>query len=114
MATATLLKPAEFRWYCPNCNATKVTQSVHAGRALRPGENVAVMHHCPGLGGVAAPLVPVGTKAKVVAVEREDYLNGDDAQCTDEGKPIMAVITIREDGSDCAVLAPTARTSLGE
>ena len=48
-------------------------------------------------------MVPAGTKAKVTAVEREDYIGDEIA-----GR-VMAVKTERPDGSnDVAVFAPTA------
>jgi hypothetical protein len=53
-------------------------------------------------------MVPVGTRCKVEAVEREDYINGDLVQVDGDGRPVMSVITTRDDGQDCTVYAPTA------
>lgn len=66
------------------------------------------MHTCPALRMIQAPMVQRGVRAKVYAVERQDYLGGDLGQYDENGKVIMAVITEREDGQDVAVLAPTA------
>jgi hypothetical protein len=86
-------------WACPNCKQTAVTHEA------RPHSQ---FHHCVGLRGIYAPLIPVGTKARVTAVEREDYIGNEHADRT------MAVKTERQDGSnDVAVFAPiaVARTS---
>ena len=54
-------------------------------------------------------MVPAGTKAKVTAVEREDYIGNDNV-----GR-VMAVKTERSDGSnDVAVFAPTATAKAEE
>jgi hypothetical protein len=52
-------------------------------------------------------MVPAGTRAKVYAREREDYIGGELVQLH-EGRPVMSVITERDEGQDCAVFAPTA------
>lgn len=94
-----LLAP-EHRWECPNCDHTDVT------REPRPHSR---FHNCRGLRGLSAPMVPAGTRAKVEAMERGDYVNGDLVQTDGEGRPVMAIVTTRDDGQDCAVLAPCAR-----
>lgn len=96
---APLLTPPERRWECPNCAATDVTHET------RPHTR---MHACGGLKGLTAPMVPAGTSCKVEAVEREDYVGDEHVQTDGEGRPIMAVVTTRNDGNDCAVLAPVA------
>lgn len=53
-------------------------------------------------------MVTEGTKAKVEAVEREDFIKNEDVQRDSEGRPIMSVITTRDDGQDCTIYAPTA------
>lgn len=95
-----LLRP-EQRWACPNCSLMQVTHEV------RPHTR---FHACPGLKGVTAPMVPAGVRCKVEAVEREDYVGSELVQRDGEGRPIMAVVTTRDDGQDCAVLAPMARS----
>ena len=90
----------ERRWECPNCDHTDVT---------REPEPHTRMHTCSGLRGLTAPMVPAGTKAKVETVERGDYV-GDEIVTTDgEGRPVMAVVTTRDEGQDCAVLPGMAR-----
>jgi hypothetical protein len=84
-------------WTCPNCDAEAVTVD-----AKTP------MHPCPGLRELMVPLVVEGTHCKVEAVEREDYINGDLVQTDGAGRPVMAVVTTRDDGQDCTVYAPTA------
>jgi hypothetical protein len=52
-------------------------------------------------------MVLEGTKAKVETHEREDYIGTDDVRLH-EGRPVMSVVTTRDDGQDVAVFAPTA------
>ncbi len=92
----------EHHWVCPNCDATHVT------REARPHTP---FHLCGGLKGLTAPFVPENTKCKVEAQEREDYVGKELVQTDDEGRPVAAVVTTRDEGQDCAVLAPTARAS---
>jgi hypothetical protein len=87
------------RWACPNCSQTAVTHEP------RPHSQ---FHTCPGLRGIVAPMVPEGVKAKVVAHDREDYVGKDKVQTDENGRPIMSVVTTRDDGEDCVVYAPTA------
>jgi hypothetical protein len=94
-----ILDPSK-RWQCPSCDAQHVTKEP---RPHTP------MHPCRGQGGLTVPYVEViGTELgkrthRHVQVEREDYMNGDDA-----GR-VMAVRTERPDGSyDCTVYPPTA------
>jgi hypothetical protein len=90
------------RWECPNCDVTDVTSGPVANR----------YHTCAGLHMLTAPLVPAGTRCKVEAEERADYL-GKEIQATgDDGRPYMAVRTTRDDGEDLAVNAGLAQ--LGE
>jgi hypothetical protein len=97
---SVLLRP-EQHWECPNCNATDVTHL--------PTDVVAShMHTCRGLKGLTAPMVPAGTRAKVEALEREDYTHGDMVTRDGEGRVVMAVETTRDDGTDRAVFAPCA------
>jgi hypothetical protein len=93
---------AEHRWSCPNCPQTHVT---HEARPHTP------FHPCRGLKGLTAPFIAAGTKAKVETKEREDYVGSESVTLDGEERPIMAVITTRDDGTDCAVMAPSATTS---
>lgn len=94
-----LLPVPEQRWYCPNCPALDVTHEALPHTRF---------HTCAGLKGLTAPMVPVGTRCKVEAVEREDYVGREVVQTDGDGRPVMAVVTTRDDGNDVAVLAPTA------
>lgn len=99
MPDVPILQPPVQRWQCAHCNTRDVTR----GQPNR-------MHHCPGLGGIMAPLVleEDARRTLVRPVVREDY-EGEDHKRTqkdENGRPIMAVETVREDGSnDLAVLA---------
>jgi hypothetical protein len=93
---------AEHRWACPNCPQEHVT---HEARPHTP------FHPCRGLKGLTAPFIAAGTKAKVTTVEREDYVGGESVTLDGDHRPIMSVITTRDDGTDCAVMAPSATTS---
>lgn len=99
-----LLYGRPVRWACPNCDVTDVTYP------LPPGQSQ--YHACAGLHGLNAPLVPEGTRARVTATEREDYLNGEVQQQGDDGRAYMNVIVTRDDGQDCTVFAPTATARL--
>lgn len=97
---APLVKPVR-EWYCPECGFTDTT-------------NDAVLtthyHICPRLRFLAVGLVPVGTKARIVLKEREDYVGNENVQLDPERqRPVMSIITLRDDGSnDTVVLAPSA------
>lgn len=93
------LLAVEQRWECPNCDHTDVT------REAQPHTR---FHACAGLNGLTAPMVPAGTRCKVEAVEREDYINGDHVQVDCEGRPVMSVVVTRDEGQDVAVFAPCA------
>ena len=64
-------------------------------------------HHCRGLAGLWAPMVPAGTRAEHRVNEREDYI-GRDLPQTHQGRPLLSLTTVREDGQDCTIYAPTA------
>lgn len=101
-----LLDPPTQRWSCPNCDLEDVT------REARPHSR---MHSCRGLKGMTAPMVPAGISCKVEAVERGDYIGDEKGIRFDgDGKAIMSVRTVRDDGVDCAVFAPIATGSLRE
>lgn len=93
----------EHRWSCPNCTATHVS---HEARPHTP------FHSCAGLKGLSAPYVPDGTRCKVEAVERGDWVGKDLPQLDGAGRPKMSVVTTRDHGQDCAVLAPCATAEL--
>jgi hypothetical protein len=89
---------ARQHWVCPNCTATAVT----VGADNR-------FHTCPGLAGILAPMVLDGVRCEVRAVVREDYVGGEDVRYDGTGRPVMAVVTTRDDGQDRVVYAPSAR-----
>lgn len=68
------------------------------------------MHRCrsKGLAGLLVPLVVVGTSCKVEAIEREDMIGDEHVQTDADGRPVMSVVTTRDDGQDCTVYAPVA------
>lgn len=94
--STVLLTPRVQHWVCPNCTAYAVTY----GQPNR-------LHSCPGLAGLTAPMVLTGQKCTVRAVEREDYIGREDVQLDDNGRPVMAVITERPDGSNDAIVFPS-------
>jgi hypothetical protein len=95
----TVVLRVERRWECPNCDHTDVTMETHPHSRF---------HACRGLRGLSAPMVPAGTSCKVEAREREDYVGRELVQTDGNGRPIMSIVTTRDDGQDCAVLAPCA------
>lgn len=94
-----ILRPVARHWHCPNCDLTTVTN--------RPDVHTP-FHACRGLRGISAPMVPDGTRAKVETREREDYIGAERVQVDGDNRPVMSVVTTRDDGQDCAVLAPVA------
>ena len=97
---ADVLLHREQRWECPNCTATDVTHEAQPHTRF---------HACAGLRGLTAPMVRAGTSCKVEAVERKDYVGRELVTVDGEGRPIMAVVTTRDDGQDAAVFAPCAQ-----
>lgn len=93
-----ILQP-EHRWECPNCDTTAVTHEA------RPHSQ---MHHCAGLAGLWAPMIPAGQRCKVEAREREDYVRDEMVRTDANGRAVMSVVTTRDDGEDVAVYAPCA------
>lgn len=86
-------------WYC-NCGARAQTVD-----AKIP------MHPCPDTRGLMVPLVRIGQKSHSIIVEREDYIGKEDVRLDGAGRPTMSVITVRDNGQDCTVYAPTASVS---
>jgi len=87
-------------WQCPACGLTDMT------REARPHTR---FHNCPKLRGLTAPMVPAGTAAKVEIRERDDYIGNEIVQLDPEkGRPVMSIVTTRDDGQDATVFAPLA------
>lgn len=104
-----LLTP-ETHWKCDarGCEQTAVTRQVGDHQRF---------HTCQGRDGTAGMTVPmtrVGVRCDVRAVERDDYIAGDDVQTNADGRPVMSVVIEREDGQDCAAYAPCATAKLGD
>lgn len=95
-----MILSGEQHWVCPNCPATAVTE----GACNR-------FHTCAGLAGLLTPMVLDGVRCRVRAVVREDYVGGEDVRRDGDGRPVAAVVTMRDDGQDCVVYAPTARVT---
>ncbi len=93
-------------WECPNCDVTEVTVPLPPGASR--------FHTCAGLHALSAPLIRTGTRCKVEAEERADYLGKEIQNTGDDGKPYMAVRTTRDDGEDIAVNAGLAQARLGD
>ncbi len=86
------------RWECPNCDVRNVTPDF----APR-------FHQCAGMAGLQAPMILEGTKAKVERRDREDYVAGEGVTVDANGRPVMSIVTTRDDGQDCMVFAPVAK-----
>jgi alkyl sulfatase BDS1-like metallo-beta-lactamase superfamily hydrolase len=61
---------------------------------------------------LTVPMVAAGVKAKHVIRRREDYSHGDILARDSDGRVVMSVQTVRDDGEDCTVFAPTAVQSM--
>jgi hypothetical protein len=92
-------------WECPNCTTTETTAP------LPPGSSR--FHTCPGLHGLTAPLVRAGTRCKVEAEERQDYLGTEIQARGADGRQYMAVRTTTDDHDDLLVFAGLAHARLG-
>lgn len=95
--------PEPQHWYCPNCDA-----------AARTTTGSLPMHSCFGLHSLTIPLVRAGIKCKIEAVERQDYIGKELVQADAHGRPVMSVITTRDDGQDCTIFPPTAHAERGD
>jgi hypothetical protein len=69
------------------------------------------MHRCVSTKGLLTPLIREGTTAKIEVVERQDYVGKDKAQTDADGRPIMSVVTTRDEGQDCVVFPAAATAS---
>lgn len=109
MTGAVLL---EQRWWCPSCGLEDRTD--HGSAGIIDGQAVAAsrMHDCPALGFLSTPLLPAGVNGKHEAVERPDYVGDEDVRYDANGRPVMAIVTTRDEGQDCTVFAPTAHAGL--
>ena len=91
-----------YTWYCPNCGLEAVVDRIVPNR----------FHPCPQLRMLNAPMLRKGTAGKVELVEREDYVNGELVLLDPErGRPVMSIVTTRDNGRDTVVFAPTAKVA---
>lgn|ERR1700712_4744547 len=70
-------------------------------------------HPCKAMNGLMVPLILAGTKAKVEAIERQDYVGKELVQTDSEGNVIMATVVTRDEGQDRTVYAPCAVAERG-
>lgn len=89
------------QWYCPRCDSGAVTH-----------DDKIPMHRCKELRNILTPLVVVGEKVKIEVVEREDYIGSEKVQLDESGRPVMSVVTTRDDGQDCTIFAPVAEVGV--
>lgn len=95
-----MLDPRQM-WHCPACGQE------HLSREARPHTP---FHACAALGGLSAPYIAAGQRGEHRVIEREDYVGGELVRLVD-GRPVMSIVTVRDDGQDCTVFAPTATAS---
>jgi hypothetical protein len=98
--TGHLLQPPAHHWECFSCDRLDTTHE------QRPHSR---MHACAGLGGMTVPFVPAGSRGEHRVNERQDYIGDELVQLNADGRPVMSIQTIREEGMDATVYAPTAR-----
>ena len=92
-----------FAWWCPSCKQETVT---HDPKVRMVG------HVCPKNRFLSVPMVRKGTKAKIEVREREDYVGKELVTLDPEReRPVMSIVTTRDNGQDTAVFAPTARAT---
>lgn len=93
----------ETRWECPSCGLLDVTYETAPHTRF---------HSCGALRGLTAPMVVAGTRAEHRVNDRQDYEGSDIAQRDDSGRVVMSVTTVRDDGQDVTILAPTVVVSV--
>ncbi len=93
---------AHREWYCPACHKTDITTDMHGGKPHTR------FHTCPKLGFLTTPMLPVGVKGKLEAREREDYVGNEMVRLDANNRPVMSVVTTRDNGQDTTVYAATA------
>lgn len=55
-----------------------------------------------------APLVDIQFDSKVEVMRHEDYIGKESVQKDADGKPVMSIVTTRDEGQDTAVYPSTA------
>ncbi len=97
-----LVPPPVRNWYCPSCYLTDQTKGAQYTNRWHP---------CPKLGGLTTPMLLEGVKGEHKAIMREDYVGSEKVQTDNEGRPVMNITTVRDNGQDVTVFAPTATAS---
>jgi len=87
---------------CSRCSTGKLIADTATGTP---------MHPCAGLGGMAVPLVPAGTRSDARLVVREDYIGAEDVQRDRDGRVWSGVRVTTDDTEHVAVYAPTAHAN---
>ena len=88
-----------YAWYCPNCGKEAVVAQWTPNR----------FHTCPKLRMLSAPMLRKGVAGKVELREREDYVGREAVRLDPERRrPVMSIVTTRDNGRDTVVFAPTA------
>ena len=109
--TPVLLDPTK-RWECISCGDQRVTTTPQI---------ITPLHQCKAHNGLDVPYteVPPGQRelrkhaARHVVREREDYV-GQEIVAYHNGRPLLALVTERADGSnDARVYAPAAQARIG-
>ncbi len=104
--SAVVLEPPARNWECPACGRAMVTRDNN----LQPR-----LHPCKGKGmnGLMVPFVEVTgleLDRSKVRVHRDDYVGNEIVRTDKNGRPAMAVVTERADGSnDCHAFAGCAQ-----
>ena len=78
------------------------------GAHARTYDHMLPHHRCKKMAGLMVALIPAGTKAKVEAIERQDYVGKELVQTDLDGRVIMSTVVTRDEGQDCTVYAPCA------
>lgn len=88
-------------WSCAKCSAW-----------ARTVDDKLPHHPCPGMAGLMVPLVREGVKAKLIVNEREDFIKRELVQYDANGRPVMSVTTVTDEGESCSVFAPTVNVNV--
>ncbi len=103
--SAVVLEPRVL--VCPNACGVRAPD-LRVGDAP-VGGGAARLHNCRVLFGLSVPLVPEGTQAEARAVERQDYVGAEvGLRYVEDGRPIMAVEVVRDEGNDAVVFPGVA------
>jgi len=92
----------ETRWWCQFCNLTDVTTIAEPHSRSTPA--VPTVSPCRSSRKASA--------AKWKSTNGDDYVGDELVTVDGHGRPVMNVVTTRDDGNDLAVFAPCARADL--